>query len=67
MRFVSTDPSGCGATVAHVLWEPHGGLRRTLGHPEHHGPSGEGTEYCAVREHGLGGLPACGVTLAEDR
>jgi hypothetical protein len=44
MRLASTDPSGCGATVAHVLWEPQGGLRRTLARPKHGGPSGDDSD-----------------------
>jgi hypothetical protein len=51
IRFASTNPSGCSAVVAHVLWEPLGPVRRRVGVPERGGPSGEGTDYCAVREH----------------
>ena len=36
--------------VAHVLWEPLGPMRGRVGDPEHDRPSGEGTDYCAVRE-----------------
>ena len=35
MGFVSTDPSGCSAAAAHVLWEPLGPMRRTAEAPEH--------------------------------
>ena len=35
-----------------MLWEPTRGLRRRLRGPEHDGPSGEGLDYCAVRERG---------------
>jgi hypothetical protein len=52
VRLVSTNPSGCSAVAAHVLWEPQGPMRRRVGSPEHDRPSGEGTDYCAVREHG---------------
>jgi hypothetical protein len=55
MRFVSTNPSGCSAVVAHVLWEPLGPMRPRVDDPEHERPSGVGTDYCAVREHETGG------------
>ena len=34
-----------------MLWEPFRLERRRLRPPERDGPSGEGTDYCAVREH----------------
>ena len=48
MRFAGTDPSGCGATVAHVLWEPQGGVRGRVGGPEHEDLSAEATDYRVV-------------------
>ena len=43
--------SGCSAAAAHLLWEPQGRERRRVGVPEHDRSSGEGADYCAVREH----------------
>ena len=49
-----TDSSGCSAEVAHMLWEPTRGLRRRSRSAAHDGSSGEGLDYCAVRQAGLG-------------
>jgi hypothetical protein len=49
-----------------VLWEPLGPMRRRVVGPEHETPSGEGADYCAVREHEarLIRSPATGFVLA---
>jgi len=52
MRFLSANRPGCGAVVAHVLWEPLGPERPRVAGSEHEPPSGVGAEYRAVREHG---------------
>ena len=61
--------SGCSAAVAHMLWEPTRGLRRRLRGSERDVPSGEGLDYCAVRERnaGIGRRNGCSASLPAAR
>jgi hypothetical protein len=48
-----------------MLWEPLSRLRCWLALPKRGGPSGEGTDYRAVREHGTQ-MHACAGQDAKD-